>query len=126
MAGNFVDEQKIETYKSMINISVEGFKILALLNGGAAAGILAAFDKVRASIDAVALKAAVISFVIGLTLVVLAFLLSYATQLTLFEELHDRRVQRSHMRYFYGALFSCVLSLGAFAYGALRAASGIH
>jgi hypothetical protein len=126
MAGNFVDEQKTETYKSMISISVEGFKILALLNGGAAAGILAAFDKVRASVNAGALKAAVISFVIGLELVVFAFLLSYATQLTLFEELHDRRAQNSHMKFFYGAFFCCFFSLAAFAYGALRAAFGIH
>jgi len=110
----------------MISISVEGFKILALLNGGAAAGILAAFDKVKASINACDLKVAVISFVIGLMLVVLAFLLSYATQLTLFEELHDQRARRSHMKFFYGAFCCCVLSLAAFAYGSLRAAFGIH
>jgi hypothetical protein len=110
----------------MISISVDGFKILALLNGGAAAGILAAFDKVRASVNAVALKVAVISFVIGLVLVVFAFLLSYATQLMLFEELFDRRPQNTHMKYFYGSLFCCVFSLVAFAYGALRAAYGIH
>ncbi|CAM3450898.1 hypothetical protein BOSP111201_05605 [Bordetella sputigena] len=34
-----------ETYKSMISISVEGFKYLALLNGGAAAGMLTTFDR---------------------------------------------------------------------------------
>lgn len=126
MVNNFADDHKIETYKSMISISVEGFKILALLNGGAAAGILAAFDKVRASIDSNDLKAAVISFVVGLGLVVLAFLLSYMTQLTLFEELLERRKANSHMRFFYVALGSCLCSLIAFAYGALRAAFGIH
>ncbi|MBB6320569.1 hypothetical protein [Paraburkholderia tropica] len=126
MADKFLDDQKTETYKSMISISVEGFKILALLNGGAAAGILAAFDKVRASIDAASLKAAVFSFVIGLALVVCAFLLSYMTQLFLLDELLERRKENSHMRFFYFALVSCLLSLAAFSYGALRAACGIH
>ncbi|WP_197330141.1 hypothetical protein [Ralstonia syzygii] len=44
--AEFDRQHKIETYKSMVSISVEAFKYLALLNGGAAAGMLAAADKV--------------------------------------------------------------------------------
>lgn len=126
MSDKFNDDHKIETYKSMIGISVEGFKILALLNGGAAAGLLAAFDKVRTAVDAKSLKWSIIAFVIGLSCVGCAFTFSYLTQNTLFEELLERRPQNSHMRFYRFALFFCVLSLAAFVVGALTAAFGIR
>lgn len=126
MSEKFNDDHKIETYKSMISISVEGFKILALLNGGAAAGLLAAFDKIRVAVDAQALKRSIICFVIGLTCVGFAFTFSYLTQNTLFEELLARKPQNSHTKLYRLALCFCLLSLGAFALGALIAAFGIR
>lgn len=126
MSEKFIDDHRIETYKSMISISVEGFKILALLNGGAAAGILAAFDKVRASVDAHSLKIAIVCFVVGLVSVGCAFMASYLTQNTLLEESLGRRRESSHMTFYRTAMGFCAASLVAFSTGALIAAFGIH
>lgn len=41
MASNFQDEHSIETYKSLVQISIAGLKLLALFNGGAAVALLA-------------------------------------------------------------------------------------
>jgi hypothetical protein len=40
MAPEISNEHAIETFKSMIQISVEGMKLLGLLNGGAAVALL--------------------------------------------------------------------------------------
>lgn len=125
MSGNFADDQKLETYKSMISISVEGFKMLALLNGGAAAGILAAFDKIRNSIEPVHLKYGVFWFVLGLISVGCTFFGSYFTQFKLFEELGTGQNVGRHMIPLKFALAACVLSLLSFAVGAVVVATGI-
>jgi|SRR5471032_887705 len=125
MADKFQDDYRAETYKSMISISVEGFKILALLNGGAAAGILAAFDKVRMSVDSHSLKVAIICFVVGLVCVGCAFMASYMTQNALLEESLERKPEGSHLKFYRTAMGFCVGSLTAFASGALVAAFGI-
>jgi hypothetical protein len=41
MGPDIQKEHALETYKSLIQISVEGMKLLALLNGGAAVALLA-------------------------------------------------------------------------------------
>jgi hypothetical protein len=78
-----------ETYKSLITISVEAPKLVALLNGGAAVALLAYLGNFASRSGAKRppnMTWALICFAIGLILTVLAFISSYFTQLRLFNE----------------------------------------
>ena len=71
---NFNEEHAIETYKSMISISVEGMKALQLINGGAVVALLAYLGQVsnRAQL-AGQIGCPVFLFVLGLTAGTFAF-----------------------------------------------------
>lgn len=114
-----------ETYKSMISISTEGFKLLALLNGGAAAGMLAAFQHLSKSIPPFALQISIACFALGLFFVGVAILAAYMTQNTLYNESMNRPVPKSHEVYLKRAFFACVFSLACFLGGALTAVFAI-
>ncbi|TQJ97288.1 hypothetical protein [Achromobacter sp. SLBN-14] len=114
-----------ETYKSMISISTEGFKLLALLNGGAAAGMLAAFPHLSKSIPPFALQISIACFAIGLVFVGVAFLAAYATQNALYNESMKRPMPKSHVVYLKRAFRACVFSLVFFLGGALTAVFSI-
>jgi hypothetical protein len=78
-----------ETYKSLITISVEALKLLALVNGGAAVAILAYLGNLasRVTVRRVPnMTGALLFFAGGLLLTILAFIASYLTQLRLFNE----------------------------------------
>lgn len=78
-----------ETYKSLITISVEALKTLALVNGGAAVAILAFLGNLASRTPAVHLPNmtwALVCFAGGLFLTVLAFIVAYLTQLQLYNE----------------------------------------
>jgi len=119
------DWHRQETYKSMISISTEGFKLLALLNGGAAAGMLAAFQHLSNSIPPFALQISIACFSLGLFFVGGAFLFSYLTQNTLYNETMNRQQQGSHVVHLKCAFAACVVSLICFLGGALVAVFNI-
>ncbi|MFM0405307.1 hypothetical protein [Paraburkholderia dipogonis] len=125
MSEKFADDHKIETYKSMISISVEAFKLLALLNGGAVAGIIAAYEKVRAAVDPGSLKLAICLFVAGLITDGCAFVSSYLTQNVLFNELSGDRIKDSHIVHIKWTFAFVMASLGCFSAGALIAAFNV-
>ena len=78
-----------ETYKSLITISVEALKMVALINGGAAVALLAYLGNFTSRSGARRppnMTWALMCFAIGLFLTVLAFIASYFTQLRLFNE----------------------------------------
>lgn len=112
---------KQETYKSMISISVEVFKYLALLNGGAAIGTLAAFDRLVDWIPICNLQIAMYCFVAGLVFDGVAVFCSYWTQLTLYGEDMGWNKTRRHVAFLRGATVFCILSLAAFTLGAVSA-----
>lgn len=122
----FDRQHKIETYKSMISISVEAFKYLALLNGGAAAGMLAAADKMVKILPLCSLRFTLACFVVGLVADGLALFLSYWTQNSLFNEGFSRAPAGRHITMVKAAVAFCILSLLAFCIGALVAAVNIH
>ena len=112
-----------ETYKGLITLSIEGLKILALINGGAAVAVLtylgnlASRSPVPAHIPEI--KPALYSYCGGLLATVLTFLVAYLTQLRLYYEERDLRggvtITRRHA---VGIAIGCVLSFGgAFAFG---------
>ncbi|MFM0689282.1 hypothetical protein PQQ77_25130 [Paraburkholderia strydomiana] len=126
MGASFKDDHALETYRSMTTVSVEAFKLLALLNGGAAAGIIAAYDKVRAAVEPGSLKLSICMFIFGLVSVGGAFVCSYLTQTVLFNEMMEREKDRAHLPLM-KAGFACVIaSLAFFSAGALIAAFNIH
>src|SRR6266436_4073369 len=78
-----------ETYKSLITISVEALKTLALVNGGAAVAILAYLGNLASRSPTGRLSDmtwALVCFAAGLLLTVLAFIFAYLTQLQLYNE----------------------------------------
>jgi hypothetical protein len=81
---NFNDEHAIETYKSLISISVEAFKALQWLNGGAVVALLAYIGQ-RPELAEPA-RIALSLFVVGLVAATAAFFTSYLTQLALYNE----------------------------------------
>ncbi|WAS56246.1 hypothetical protein MK974_24410 [Burkholderia ambifaria] len=118
MANTFNEDHQIETYKSMVTISIEVFKYLVLLNGGAAAGMLAIFDRLSKVIPLCALKVSLMCFVVGLLFTGIAVFCSYWTQNTLFNEGFHRVPKGRHVRFVKIATGTCVLSLLAFCIGA--------
>lgn len=117
---------RIETYKSMISISTEGFKYLALLNGGAAAGMLATIDKLRVAIEHFALQKALLCFVAGLVLNGFAIAASYLTQLAVYNESISVLRRGLHRWLVNIAVLLYVLSLTAFCSGAMTAMLGLR
>lgn len=118
------NQHLIETYKSLITISVEGFKFCALANGGAAVAILAylgnAIGKGRILPD---MRFAMTGFLLGLVACGVAVCLSYITQLELYnEERHGvSENERKHVRYLRGSMISVGASLAFFIAGSFLA-----
>ncbi len=116
-------EHWLETYKSLISISIEGFKFSALANGGAAVAILAYLGNVAGKGAAVPdMQKPMLAFVLGLFFVGLGMFFSYFTQLKLLEEIGINESPRlPHGWVLKLAAFFYVGSLIAFACGSWQA-----
>ena len=114
-------EHAIETYKSLVQISVEGMKLLAILNGGAVVALLAYLGNVTAKTGASPdMRAPMAFFLAGLLLIGLAFLGSYFTQLRLYEDSVNQSTAVGAARWHFWLQFgigAVVLSLVCFAVG---------
>lgn len=101
---SFNTDHALETYKSLIAISVELLKSLLLLNGGAIVALLAYIGQAASG---------------GLMLSALAFVGSYLTQLSLYNEsVHSDEYKGSHGPWLWATFGVGILSLVAFAVGA--------
>lgn len=123
MATDIETQHWIETYKSLITLSLEGFKFSALANGGAAVSILAYLGNVVGKNGrAPDMRWPMAAFLIGLTFCGFAILFAYLTQLQLLNEGMGRlKLKFSHAWTMWAAivlLFSSLMSFGA---GALLA-----
>jgi hypothetical protein len=118
---NIDKERAVETYKSLIQISVEGFKLLAVLNGGAAIALLAYLGNTAGRTKAPDMRFPMSCYVAGLVLCGLAFVASYVTQFSLYNEAMGRAPDRAHMRWVRIGLALAFLSLIAFAVGSVLA-----
>jgi hypothetical protein len=82
----------METYKSLVTLSTEGFKLSALINGGAAVALLAYLGNVAGKEKAVPdLRAAMFAFLTGLGLCAFSILFAYLTQLKRLNDLAANR-----------------------------------
>ena len=114
-------EHAIETYKSLITLSTESFKLLFILNGGAVIALLSFVGNARSKCLWVPDMSISIGFYLaGLASSSLLLLVSYHTQLTLYNEtdchpLHLRFKVGSHekpLRWGYGLfIFSIICFL---------------
>lgn len=118
-------EHAIETYKSLIQISVEGMKLLALLNGGAAVAILAYLGNLAGKSPVMPdMRCPMGFFLAGLVLCGFCFVSSYLTQLTLYSESLGWPTKRFYKKYNFWlivAMFFVIASILAFAFGSYSA-----
>lgn len=129
MASNFEDERAIETYKSLVQISLAGLKLLALLNGGAAVALLAYLGNIAGKgMSAPDVQFPMGCYLVGLVLCGLAFLASYLTQLRLYNESVGGRGSGAgrHELWLYLAIILAFLSLAAFAFGSYSSAQRLR
>ena len=117
----FDEEHKIETFKSLITIAVEGLKTLLLVNGGAVVALLAFLGQSPLGTNlAPHFRLPILGFVLGLLFCVVAFVGVYFTQFALFNE-SFRRPSASvpnHMICLKVTILCVLLSVACFALGA--------
>lgn len=122
MAG-IEEEHAVETFKSIIQISLVGLKLLALFNGGAAVAVLAYLGNVAGKdLPVPSMWLPMLCFVMGLIFCGGAFLAGYFTQVFLYNESTKQMPAGRHHRYQIVAIICAVLSLAGFSVGACLAA----
>ena len=118
------DSHWMETYKSLVSLSIEGLKFLALANGGAAVAILAYLGNIAAKCAPVPdMRLPMGAFLAGLFFCGFAWLLAYLTQFKLLNETEDKGESSfaSHVKLLWAAIGCYVLSLMGFAFGSWQA-----
>jgi hypothetical protein len=123
---DFNETHKVETFKSVLTIGMEVLRALILINGGAAAGMVATLDKLRFAITPDALQTAMLCFVIGLITAVLAGCAGYFTQYTMHEGNMGRTASPSYATLRKTTVTLAFMSLAGFSAGALSAAFGLR
>ena len=84
---DFNKEHSIETYRSLIKVSLEGLKTLLLINGGAVIAVLAYLGQTKQGPKLASYAWFPVGiFVSGVFLCAFAFLGSYCTQFALYNE----------------------------------------
>ena len=113
----------LETYKSLVTLSVEGFKFIAIANGGAAVALLAYLGNVAGKGGATPdMRCPMAAFLAGLLACGLAILFAYLTQLKLLNESGQSSTPRlSHAWLLWGAILFFLCSLASFGIGAWQA-----
>jgi len=120
MAGDFNQERLTETYKSLINLSIEGFRYLALINGGAVVALLTYLGNVTKNGGNIPdVSCPMLFFLLGLLSCGFAMFFAYFTQLRLLNELLQLgQLAVRHVFTLWAAMASFVLSLCFFGVGA--------
>lgn len=123
MATELSNQHWIETYKSLITLSIEGFKFAALANGGAAVALLAYLTNVAGKgASAPDMRCAMAAFLAGLASCGLAMLCAYLTQLKLLNETSTtERPKLSHGWLLWSAILLFLGSLVFFGVGSWQA-----
>ena len=126
--SQYQNQHFIETYKSLIAISIEGFKFCALANGGAAVAILAYLGNVAGKGgSAPDMRFAMGAFLAGLVACGIAMLFSYFTQLQLLNESATRTNGKfRHVWLLRASILSVVLSIFSFSLGSWHAVVSFH
>lgn len=123
---SYDEDHALETFKSLISVSMEGLKILLLVNGGAVVAILAFLGQ-----STLGPKLAphfwwpIAFFVGGVVFCTLAFIGSYFTQFALYNEHFPHRKYRGpkHMSCLWVTLALVLVSVLCFASGSFASVS---
>ena len=118
-----LNNHQLETYKSLVTISVEGFKYSMAINGGAAIAILAYLSNVAGKTTAPDFRFPMTAFLTGVVCCGVSFCGSYLTQLKLFNEAMSNKSPTKHAIFLYATLVFYLLSVVAFGVGAWLAVS---
>jgi len=123
MSEKLFGDHFIETYKSLIALSIEGFKFCALANGGAAVAILAYLGNVAGKGSAAPdMRWPMGAFLAGLAACGFAMFFAYLTQLQLLNESAQRATASvRHTWYLRASMLLVLASLVAFAVGSWQA-----
>lgn len=136
MTVEYQRQHLIETYKSLISISIEGFKYLALVNGGAIVVMLGSMASIARLVPMENIQTAIAWFAAGAFAAGLALVFSYLAQLRLYDESlsvywqnatggQPKPMPPGHRIPLWVAIASCVGSLGCFAWGAYQAVAHV-
>jgi uncharacterized membrane protein YidH (DUF202 family) len=120
MADDISDQHWIETYKSLITLSIEGFKFALFANGGAAVALLAYLGNVSGKGSSVPdMHCAMAKFLVGIVACGLAMVFAYLTQLQLLNESRRGAVppRLSHAWPLWAAIILFVVSIVLFGVG---------
>lgn len=126
MAADFSQDRLTETFKSLITLSIEGFRYLALVNGGAVVALLAYLGNVAKNGTPVPdLTSALTGFLVGLVACGIALFAAYLTQFFLLNDLlANKNQEEQRHKWMVGvAAVAFVVSLAAFCWGAREAVS---
>ena len=124
----FDEEHALETYKSLISVSMEGLKTLLLVNGGAVVAIVAFLGQSSLGPGlAPHFWWPLGFFVAGVTSCTCAFIGSYFTQFSLYNEQFPGRKYQGpkHMVCLWVTFFLILLSVTCFALGAFSSISAL-
>jgi hypothetical protein len=118
--SNLQNDHWLETYRSLITISIEGFRFAALANGGAAVALLAYLGTVAGKAGAPDMRCPMKLFLGGLFACGVAVLCGYLTQLRLLDE--GRRGLRPRHKWILAAgMLTYLASVVCFGFGAWEA-----
>ena len=128
MASERSNQHWIETYKSLITLSIEGFKFAALANGGAAVALLAYLGNVTGKgVCAPDMRWAMAAFLVGLIACGCSMLFGYLTQLKLLNESRGCEYPKlTHGYLLWFAIFMFACSLVAFGISSWQAVVGFR
>ena len=123
MTPDLTNQHWLETYKSLITLSIEGFKFSALANGGAAVALLAYLGNVAGrGVATPDMRCPMAAFLAGLVACGFALLFAYLTQLKLLNEIgRGEKPTVSHGWVLWAAILLFACSLAAFGVGSWQA-----
>lgn len=118
MTDNYVTERLTESYKALVTLSVEAFRYLALINGGAIVALLAYLGNVKGN-NLPYLGIPLLWFIGGLVACGIAMVFAYFAQLRLFNDLlATGKFSTGHKTTLRLAVLAYIISLSCFSYGA--------
>jgi len=118
MTDQYIPERLTESYRSLVTLSVEGFRYLALINGGAIVALLAYLGNVEGN-NVPDLSEPLLWFIGGLVACGIAMAFAYLTQLRLFNDLLlIGKFSTRHKPTLWVAIIGYAISLSSFSYGA--------
>lgn len=130
MSSDNAGQQWIETYKSLVTLSIESLRFAALANGGAAVALLAYLGNVAGKGSTVPdMRCSMAAFLFGLGACGVALLFAYFTQFKLLHEItaaDQKKEVVSHILFLWAAIILYAFSLAGFGLGSWLAVVRFH